>query len=87
MDEKPQNVGQKPEELRSEAEEPSEAVLSSALVRAHWVRNEFDPEEPECVRCGTSMYLREMGEWDEQPEYNLCHDCALTVIHELRSNA
>jgi hypothetical protein len=38
MDEQPQNVGQKPAELRSEAERPREAVLYSALVSlsARW---------------------------------------------------
>lgn len=51
----------------------------------HWVRLAFDPEEPECVRCGTSMYLRDGGEWEDREEYNLCHQCALLVIHEMRS--
>lgn len=46
----------------------------------------FDPDEPECVRCGKSMYLRDGCEWEEREEYNLCHGCALMVIHEMRSN-
>jgi hypothetical protein len=32
------------------------------------------------------MYLRAGCEWEEREEYNLCHECALMVIHEMRSN-
>ena len=69
--------------------EPTCQAQDSPLERrvsAPWVRFQFDPEEPECVRCGTSMYLRCGGEWEDREEYNLCHECALMVIHEMRSN-
>lgn len=71
----------------SDSTSSAQACSLDGMVRAHWVRFQFDPEEPECVRCGTSMYLRDGCEWEDREEYNLCHDCALTVIHEMRSNA
>ena len=54
---------------------------------APWVKHPWDIEEPMCVRCGTLMSLNPGCEWDDDPDMNLCHDCALKVIRSLRQNA
>ena len=49
-----------------------------------WMNSSWDPEEPACVRCHTSMSLLDGCEWSNHPELNLCHHCALTVLEKLR---
>jgi len=64
------------------------AASSSSFVPARgsaawWVRVPWDIEEPMCVKCGHTMGLRDGCEWDDDPDMNLCHDCALDVIREM----
>lgn len=40
----------------------------------------FDPFEPACVRCHTSMSLLEGCEWHDDPRLNLCRDCMPIVL-------
>lgn len=49
-----------------------------------WVKHEWDPENPACVRCGATMFLLDGCEWEDDPAMNLCHSCALEVIREQR---
>lgn len=71
---------------KQQPEHPPPNPDGSAVPAAHWVRHPWDAEEPMCVRCGTGLSLLDGCEWDDDPGLNLCHDCALTVIREMRQN-
>lgn len=63
---------------------PSELAAPSGSVS--WVNYEWDSENPACVRCGATMCLNDGCEWDDDPSLNLCHDCALALLREMKPN-
>lgn len=67
------------ERLRKLEGEP----ISSPSPKPHWYRHEWTPEDPACVRCGKMLLKRSGENWQEIPELNLCHFCAIDVIKEL----
>lgn len=73
--------------IKPKPKTPNRRVRSSEIVLPHWVKNEWDSENPACVRCGATMGLNDGCEWDEDATMNLCHPCALDVIREMRQNA
>jgi hypothetical protein len=60
----------------------SELAALSGSVLPWWVTRKWDAEVCECVRCGTTMRLNPDCEWDDDEEYNLCHNCSLELLKE-----
>ena len=62
------------------------AVQSLPLpILPWWVKREWNPEVTDardCVRCGVSMRLNDGAEWDEDPAYNICNNCAHELVRE-----
>lgn len=51
-------------------------------MTAPWVKHEWDPENPSCVRCGMAMKLEAGCEWNDDPTFNLCRNCALVALEQ-----
>ena len=43
-----------------------------------------DFEQPECASCGATMALADNCEWDDDPEKNICHECAMKRLEKIR---
>ena len=56
--------------------------LRAATGWGAWVQYAWNPEEPECVRCGTGLSLSDGCEWHDWPELNMCHDCLTNTLEE-----
>ena len=69
-----------------EARRPAEPDKEQRAVSL-WVTHPFDVEDPACVCCGTSLYLRDECEWDDDPDYNLCVECAITLLKQPTSQS
>ena len=52
-----------------------------------WVKYTWDDQETCCVRCGHMIELYEGCEWSDDPALNMCHDCCLTTLREMRPNS
>lgn len=51
-------------------------------MKPFWAKFKWDGSS--CIKCGDSMHLRDECEWDEdEPFFNLCHDCKDEVLREL----
>ena len=46
------------------------------LVRPWWIRPDWSHEIDQCSACGTTMTLRTGCEWADEPELNVCDNCA-----------
>lgn len=70
------------------AAEKQEQVANTvdAHVGHPWVNHEFDPQEPCCVRCGCSLFLKEGCEWDEVEAFNMCDECTAMTLKEVVAN-
>lgn len=60
---------------------PSGPTASSEALAINY---KWNPDDPRCVRCGAEMFLIEGCEWADDPAENLCHQCALGAVNDLR---
>lgn len=69
------------------ANDMAKSSLAQAPDWGAWAKHPWNVDEPACVRCGTGITLRDGCEWHDWPELNMCSDCLVTTLEELRPNA
>jgi len=63
-------------EVRAEFEQPEPSEFTKEKLF-------FNPEQPTCPICHTTLYLEDGMEWSDNPIHNCCCDCQSNIIDRL----